>query len=371
MARRARQQGTTGSIDYESARRLLADVFQEAEAAFHHRTPPVVPLHIRESVETLFSSRTQSYREALLGCAIARNLNPAINLRHPYMNHGDDAFNGRTLDEQVINPFLQDRLVPASRGPYLATFRRSVKFIPETRSGLRDQAGYDAFLTVVDALETAQESSEKRSLLRYLLYHFVALRNEATIDVMEIRRLSLEQYDVLIGNLLQVQSGGLMPVLFAVAMFQTIRDCFELDWEIEWQGINVADQASGVGGDITIKRDASVVLAVEITERLIDRSRVVSTFNTKIAPHGIDDYLFFFSGAVPKDDAREAAKQFFAQGHEINFVPVKDWVMTTLATIGPRCRRIFTEAVLALLRERTVPSALKVAWNDQIRALIT
>ena len=287
------------------------------------------------------------------------------------MNHGDDAFNGRTLDEQVVNPFLQDRLVPASRGPYLATFRRSVKFIPETRNGLRDQAGYDAFLTVVDALETARESSEKRRLLRYLLYHFVASRDEATIALLGIQRLSLEQYDRLIGNLLQVQSGGLMPVLLAVAMFQTIRDCFELDWEIEWQGINVADRASGVGGDITVKRNDAIVLAVEITERLIDRSRVVSTFNTKIAPHGIDDYLFFFSGAVPKDDAREAAKQFFAQGHEINFVPVKDWVLTTLSTIGPRCRRIFTESVLALLRDRAVPSALKVAWNDQIRALIT
>ena len=194
------------------------------EADFRHRTPLEVLPDIQTSVETLFSARTQSYREALLGCAIARNLNSAINLRHPYMNHGDGAFNGRTLDERVVNPFLQDRLALVSRGPYLATFRRSVKFIPETRSGLRDQAGYDA--------------------------------------------------------------------------------CF-------------------------------------------------------------------FSGAVPRDDAREAAKQFFAQGHEINFVPVKDWAITTLSTIGPRCRRIFTEAILTLLRERDVPSALKVAWNDQIRALIT
>jgi hypothetical protein len=370
MARRTRPL-STAPIDYESARQLLADVFAEAEADFRHRTPPAAPSDIQTSTEILFSTRTQLYREALLGCAIARNLNSAINLRHPYMNHGDGAFNGRTLDERVVNPFLQDRLVPASRGPYLATFRRSVKFIPETRNGLRDQTGYDAFLTVMNALESAQEPSEKRSLLRHLLYHFIALRDEAAIALLGIQRLSLEQYDMLIGHLLQLQSGGLIPVLLAVALFQTIRDCFELDWEIEWQGINVADQASGVGGDITIKRDASVVLAVEITERLIDRSRVVSTFNTKIAPHGIDDYLFLFSGAVPKNDARDAAKQFFAQGHEINFIPVRDWVMTILATVGLRCRRIFTEAVLALLRERDVPAALKVAWNNQIRALIT
>ena len=367
MAPRRRQQGAP--IDYPSAQQLLAAVFREAETDFLNRTPPEVPRGVWTSVETLFTSQTQSYREALLGCAIACNINPGINLRHPYMNHGDDAFNGRTLDEQVVNPFLQDKLIPASKGPYLAAFRRSVKFVPETRGGLRDKAGYDAFLVIVDALEGAREPSEKRSLLRYLLYHFVALRDAATVTLLKIQRLSLEQYDVLIGNLLQVQSGGLMPVLLAVAMFQTIRDCFELDWQIEWQGINVADRASGVGGDITIKRNNAIVLAVEITERLIDRSRVISTFNTKISPHGIDDYLFFFSGVAPKDDAREAAKQFFAQGHEINFVPVKDWVLTTLATIGPRCRKIFTATILDLLDEHTIPSALKVAWNDQIRAL--
>ena len=144
----------------------------------------------------------------------------------------------------------------------------------------------------------------------------------------------------------------------------------KLPWEVEWQGINVSDKASGAGGDITIKREGSTVLAVEVTERPIDRGRVISTFNTKISPHAIDDYLFFFSAAVPTEEARAAAKQYFAQGHDINFVPVKDWIITTLTTIGSKCRAQFTENFIELLSVGTVPGKLKVAWNDLIQGLV-
>ena len=143
-----------------------------------------------------------------------------------------------------------------------------------------------------------------------------------------------------------------------------------MDWEIKWQGINVSDRASGVGGDISIRRRGSTVLAVEITERLVDSARVVSTFNTKISPQGIDDYLFFFSATAPTPDARAAAQRYFAQGHEINFLPVRDWLVNTLGTIGREGRDAFTREFLKLLDSRAVPVTVKVAWNDQVRALV-
>jgi hypothetical protein len=82
-----------------------------------------------------------------------------------------------------------------------------------------------------------------------------------------------------------------MPVLLSVAMLRTINECFGLGLDIEYQGINVADAASGAGGDITAKKDGTVLLTIEITERSISRGRVVSTFNTKISPNKLDDYL--------------------------------------------------------------------------------
>lgn len=356
-------------LDYDLAATLLHELFAAAETSLQDNAAPSVTPNIQQAADTLFASATQSYREVLLGCGLARLLNPSINIRHPYMNQGADAFNGRTLDERVVNPFLHDRMIPCSKGPYLASFRRSVKFVPETATGLRDKEGYGALLTYIGALESANEATV-RDLMRYLLQRFVLLRNAADIPLSRISRLSLEQYQFLVARLMQVQSGGLVPVLLTVAMLRTIKACFNLSWDIGWQGINVADKASGVGGDVTVTQGDDVVLAIEVTERPIEKARVVSTFNTKIVRAGIEDYLFVYSNSLPTDDARQAARTYFAQGHEINFLRLQDWIENTLGTIGAKHRGIFLHEILGLLEARDVPSAVKVAWNDIVKEVV-
>ena len=330
------------NFDYESAKEVLETEFRQAENEFSENSSVIVGENIRESTERLFSSSTQAFREALIGCLLAKILDPEIDIRLPYVNQGEKAFNGRTLDEKVVNPFLYDQQVPCSKGPYLSALRRSVSFHEETAKGVRDKEAFRALLNFIGEVEGGDEENAK-ICLRFLLRRFVQLRESAKIKLSHIKRLSLEQFNSLISGMLQIPSGGWLPVLFSVAMFKTIKECFGLNWKIEWQGINVADKAAGVGGDITISENDEVILAVEVTERPIDRSRVVSTFNTKIAPHGINDYLFFFSSAHPLDEARDAARQYFAQGHDISFLPVHDWLIHSLGTIGPKCRGQFTE----------------------------
>jgi hypothetical protein len=296
-------------------------------------------------------------------------VDPTRNLRKPYANQGDDAYNGRTLDERVVNPFLHEHTVPSSRAPFLSAFRRNIQFVPETARGLRDREGYTAFLGVIEALSGADEGTA-RTILRHLLYRFIELRDSANVTLAQVRRLSIEQHETLIDGLLATPSGGLLPVLLTVAMFHTLRECFGLGWEVGWQGINVADSASGVGGDIIVKREGRLVLAVEVTERPIDRSRVVSTFNTKISPHGIEDYLFFTTATVPTEDAKMAARQYFAQGHEISFLQVKPWLVNSLGTLGPKGRAVFTTEFLKVLGGRDVSASVKIAWNEQIRRLV-
>lgn len=352
-------------IDYDQARDVLNSAFSEAESAFRDRIEVAVPDAVESAIPTLFASPTQAYREVLVGCALARCVDASIDVRLPYASHGDAAFNGRTLDERVVNPFFQDKGLPCSRGPYLSVFRRSVRFARETEDGVRDKAGFRALLTAVEALATADPGLAKKLLVR-LLVGFVDLRDKSNIPLRRLSRMSIEQFGVLVGHLLSVPSGGLMPVLLTVAMFRTLKDCFALDWDIEWQGINVADRAAGAGGDITVRRAGQPVFVVEVTERPIERERVVSTFNTKIAPNGLDDYLFFYSGSKPTDEARVAAERYFAQGHDINFASVREWMLTTITTIGPKCRAALTAHIVALLSERGVPAASKHAWNEAV-----
>lgn len=356
-------------LNYDRARELLAELFAEAEVAYTNQHPPKVDTAIVKAAEALFQSPTQSYREVLLGCGLARLLDRSINIRHPYMNQGEDAFNGRTLDERVVNPFLHDRRIPSSKGPYLAVFRRSVELRPETISGLRDKAGYGAMMRYMDALEAAK-AAEARALVLYLLYRFLVMREATTIPLSKISRLSLEQYGDLMECLLQVPSGGLIPVLLVVALLRAMKECYALKWEIEFQGINVADKAAGVGGDVTVREGKRVLLAIEVTERPIDKARVVSTFNTKIVETGIEDYLFVYAHAQPGEDARAAARTYFSQGHEINFLQVREWIANNLATVGAKCRAIFTQEILKLFDTPQVPAKIKVAWNDILKSVV-
>lgn len=289
--------------------------------------------------------------------------------RLPYVNQGPTAYNGRDLDEKVVNPFFQEHRIPSSRGPYLAMFRRIFQFDASTRGGQRDKTAFDAFLKLISALEATSDDAELRNFLTYLLYKFAKLREAAAIPLFRLQRISLEQFESLITSLLDTPSGGRLPVILVVAALRSIKDYFGVDWVIDYQGINVADSHTGVGGDITIKRKDRIGFAAEVTERPIERTRVVATFNTKIGPHGIEDYLFFARPETLAEDARQQARQYFAQGHEVNFLEIKNWMLMSLATMGKSGRDLFQTHLRELLNDPATPRSLRVAWNDHVAAL--
>ena len=359
-------------IDHDVAREQLQSAFEVAEdALFAESGVDLPPNQIVDAIDSVFASRTQAFRETLLGCIIARIQDKSINIRRPYVSQGDDAYNGRTLDERVVNPMLQERRIPSSRGPFLSVFRRSVEFNLGTRDGVRDKSAYDAFLAVIGFVEQTGDDDVLHSILGFLALRFVELREAATVPLTRIQRMSLEQIGELIARLLALPSGGRMPMYVVIAAFNAIDGHFNCGWDVRWQGINVSDAAAGSGGDIEIASDGSILLAAEVTERLVDRNRVVATFNSKIGPHGIEDYLFFVNSGDQSPDTIRQVRQYFAQGHAINFVVIADWIYAVLATLGSGGRARFIESLLELLELPDTPTAMKVNWNQCIDRIVS
>ena len=355
-------------LNYEIIRKQLEAEFAAVDAELLDGRQHDVDKKLRKHFEVIFKSKTQAYREVLLGCLLARLHDRTIDIHKPYMGQGENAYNGRTLDERVVNPFLTEKRIPSSRGPFLSTFRRSVEFDKSTRDGLRDKGGYDSLLALIDRIaETSQEKILK-NILRYLLSCLIVLRSATQVPLSKLHRISLEQYGDLIEGLLATPSGGRFPVMLAEVTFMAIKRSFKLDWKIEVQGINAADRPSGAGGDITIKKGESILMAAEVTERPILKSRVVSTFQMKIAPQEIEDYMFLGYDKVD-DEVMQQARQYFSQGHEINFLEIKNWILVILATIGKEGRSTFNAEITEKLNVPDMPAALKVAWNKQIERL--
>jgi hypothetical protein len=358
-------------LDYGIATKVLDQAFSEAETAFQDKNPPTLDAGVEKHLNNLFSSNTQAYREVLIGSALVRYQDKRIDLRLPYVKHGRRAYNGRDLDEQVVNPFLKAKQIPSSKGPFLSVFRRGIKFTWTTKMGVRDRPAYGSFLNTIEHLEATTGQEDLRTFLKAVLYKFLALREASKIEIARVQRLSIPQYGGLIDGLLGISSGGRYAVFVVVAALQALKAALSLDWEIQYQGINVADAASEEPGDITVRRNGQTFLAAEVTERVVDKARVVSTFTTKIVPAGVGDYIFFVkfrtTGADP--EAVTQARQYFAQGHEVNFLDIKTWALNTLATIGKNGRAVFISEMVKLLDADDVPRKMKVGWNEQVQKL--
>lgn len=355
-------------IDFKKAKEVLLDAYNEVLQSYKRGQPPQVDKKLQSAATTLFTTRVMSYREALLGCALARVIDRNIDITLPYKAQGPNAFSGRSLDEKVVNPFLVEKSIPCSRGPYLATFRRSVRFVKETATGLRDKKAYNAFLTYLDALREADHEGTIQ-LLRYLIYRFIKLRYESEVELKQPSKVSLENWRTLIRGLISSPSGGLFPLLITVAYLDTLVELCGLSWEISWQGINVADRSTDAAGDITVRQAGQVYMAFEVTERRIDRNRVEATFRTKISPASINEYLFVFAKEGPEPEALKFARGLLTLGHEVNFVHVSDLVINGLAVGGSRARSVFLEKLITLLKE--APTHIKHLWNDQVELLVS
>lgn len=357
------------AIHYDEAAARLRDAFALAQRVLLGKADLPRPASLpTDDLAVVFASRTQAYREVLLGSVLARLADRGIDLTKPYAKQGHKAYNGRTLDEKVVNPILREMGVPCSRGPFLAVFRRSVTFEESTGVGSRDKVGYGAFLRVLRWLGEQSDNTALSGALACMAAEFLRLREGASIPVSRLSRMSLEQYDTLMQGLLDTPSGGRFPVLLVAAAFEAVRAHFGLRWQIECQGINVADGPSGAGGDITIRDGPRILMAAEVTERSVDGARVLATFQAKILPQGIEDYLFFLTRDA-EASAFEHARRYFPQGHEVNFVEVKNGILMTLATLGASGRSAFNRALVARVESGGVPASLKVAWNDEIARL--
>lgn len=359
------------SIDYDHASERLNALFDTAETSLLAGEPRPQVLEIEAELDIIFSSNTQAFREALLGCFLAKLHDRAVDVHKPYVSQGDNAFNGRTLDERVVNPTLQQRRIPSSRGPFLSVFRRSVEFTATTRDGVRDKPGYDTFLQVLSFIDNLPDDDNSLTQATYaVVYRFVELREASNVPLTRIQRMSVGQIASLVSRLLDTPSGGRLPMFIVVAVLCAANEHLELDWEIQWEGINVADAASGLGGDIVVSSGDRILLVAEVTEREVDQNRVVATFNNKIGPHQIEDYLFFTRSKDQPTETIEQIQRYFAQGHELSFVVIQDWAEAVLVTIGNQGRTLFIQRMVDLLESDDVPAALKVAWNESVNAVV-
>jgi hypothetical protein len=51
-------------------------------------------------------------------------------------------------------------------------------------------------------------------------------------------------------------------------------------------------------------------------------------------------------------------------------VDIEEWLVNTLVTVGIEGRQKFKQSILHLLAKADIPKALRIAWNQEIGALL-
>lgn len=350
-------------LEYDVATAVLTRAFSETTALFEHGTPPTVSSSVEKACDILFASSIQAYREALLGCALAKVTDSSIDIRRPQVNQSTQSFSGRSLDEKVVNQALVAMSIPCSKGPYLAVFRRDWSFYP--RGGVRDPGAYDCMLSIISTLESS-EPETREDILRYLLYRFLMLREESDITVETLPPMSSRGYFYLVCSLLSQKSGGRFPLFAVAAALQGLGSSQTVPWEVSVQGINEADAASGAGGDITVTILEQCLFSVEVTERKVTSHRVETTYWTKVKPNNVNRYLFISSSDV-SPDVRAKANQY--QHCSFYFLKTRDWLIDTLAVMDGKSHGVFNVALESQIRADSTPKAVRLAWNSTVRQI--
>jgi hypothetical protein len=77
-----------------------------------------------------------------------------------------------------------------------------------------------------------------------------------------------------------------------------------------------------------------------------------------------------FTNTEPDDTARQAARNLFSQGYEINFANVVELITNNFLSLPANAREIYTDKMLALLDSKEVPAAVKVKWNESVKSVL-
>lgn len=246
-------------MDHEQARRWLdvewSRILDEA------------PSEPDPEVDALVDSKVGSIRYAVVTQILGKIADPgrsllALQLGAP----GKGAWDARSFATAVIVPWERDnqQVIGKSPDPYVSNPLRRPRLDDDT--SVRDKGAWAslvAFLLELDGLPAGDLQHAFRRVLRALERR--QARQQFSCPVPS--RISQARLETLVTELLEQPSGGLRPMVVATALFRTLGEGFGLFAVVRSQGVNEADAASGVPGDIVCSdRDENLRLVVEVKD---------------------------------------------------------------------------------------------------------
>ena len=233
-------------------------------------------------------------------------------------------------------------------------------------TSVRSKAAWGTLVSFLEPLDAAPPE-ELRHAFRRVLRALVRRLARQSFSYPIPRRISQARLEGIVASFLGEPSGGLRPLTVSAALFRTLGEGFRLFSEVRSQGINEADAASGMPGDIVCyDHEGRILLAVEVKDTHLTLAHVQeASRKAKQSSDGLSNFLF----AVPSIQARDSAgikvltHRNWTEGLNLYAVTIPALIGTALVLLEESWRIRFLREIGNELDERQNQSARR-AWND-------
>ena len=335
---------------------------------------PDLDPQLTTAIRASLSSTVKTYHYVLPTQLLAKAVNPdlAVHSLQAAYNH-PRAFDARTLAHQVIVPFDQAnyRVLGGSPEPYVNNPLRIPAVTEEYRSQQKAKTDWDHLITVLNAVETANNPEFTQLVFRQVLYEVYELLKNVQVTYPTPNRISLKQIQQLRDTYLQSNSGGLRMEAVSVAFFKTIGERFQLFDDVHYSTVNAADASSGMLADIECRHQGRVVLLVEVKERSLTLVQLDTKIDTARAEH-IAELLFIAQGGIEgseKTTVEERIATEFSSGQNVYVANFVDFALGILILLGEQGRVQFLDRIGNILDQMNANIQQRRTWSNLLRSI--
>ncbi|MYH59863.1 MAG: restriction endonuclease, SacI family [Boseongicola sp. SB0675_bin_26] len=351
-------------MDFVESREWLDAAWREALDAGDQEPDP--------EVDQLTNSRVKSIRYAIITQLLGKIADPERNLLAlQQRDDGQGSWDARSFAKKVIVPWEADNhgVLGSSSEPYASKPLRRTKLY-RGMDNVRNAGDWEALVEFLEPLESAP-SENLHDAFKRVMASLARMLAEQQITYPIPQRIGLPQLMNILEAFLATSSGGLRPLAVATALFRIAGEGFSLFDDVQSQGINEADAASGMPGDIMCRKGGELCLVIEVKDQNLTLADAQSsTRKAKESGAGLTDLLF----AVPAtrraddDDIAELFSRNFAAGLNIYVAQIQSLSYHAFALLKEEWRVRFVREICSELDARQEQPARK-AWHDLLLGL--
>ena len=324
-------------------------------------------------VDELANSKVKSIRYALITQILGKVANSRRSVMAIQLSDGSEgAWDARSFAKEVIVPWEVENkhFLGGSGEPYVSKPLRRPR-LDDRQTKVRNTEDWQKLEDFLQPLDTA-DSAELKMALQRVLASFVRKIADESFEYLIPGRIDQHTLECVVLKFLGEASGGLRPLAVSTALFKTIGKGFNLFEEIRSQGVNEADIAKGVPGDIMCYGESGkICLAVEVKGTELTLAHVEETTKkAKTSDEKISNLIFAVPGLPQKDSdkIRDRIYHRWAENLNLYVVPIFNLVTTTLVLLDESWRIFFLREIGNQLDERRDQTARR-RWDELLKEI--